>query len=111
MAQVRADRRNEHRSRAARADGPLSGKIAVFTGALTMSRREAAEAAARVGITTSQSVSKKIHMLVVGDQDLSALATGGHKNAKHRKAEQLIAEGHDLKIIGETEFLAFVATT
>lgn len=91
------------------ADAPLSGKIAVFTGALSMTRSEAAEAAARVGITTRQSVSKKVHLLIVGDQDLSVMAAGHSKSSKHRKAEQLIAEGHDLQIIGETEFLNLVA--
>lgn len=95
--------------RAGCADGPLSGKVAVFTGALSMTRSEAAEAAARVGITTTQSVSKKVHLLVVGDQDLSVMAAGQNKSSKHRKAEKLIAEGHDLQIIGETEFLNLVA--
>lgn len=96
-------------ARAGCTDGPLSGKIAVFTGALTMTRREAAETAARAGITTAQSVSKNVHLLVVGDQDLSTLTEGESKSAKHRKAEALIAKGCGLKIIGETQFLALIA--
>lgn len=91
-----------------RVDTALAGKVAVFTGALAMTRAEAAEVAARVGITTSQSVSKKVNFLVVGDQDISALAPGQSKSAKHRRAEELISEGHDLQIIVETEFLALV---
>ncbi|MBE9640022.1 hypothetical protein [Salipiger mangrovisoli] len=59
-----------------------------------MTRVQAVEAAARVGITTAQSVSKSIHPQVVGDHDLSALAAGESKSSKHLKAEKLIAEGH-----------------
>lgn len=96
-------------ARAGCPDAPLSGKVAVFTGALTMTRSEAAEAAARAGLTTVQTVSKRVHLLVVGDQDLSALTAGESKSTKHRKAEALIAQGCDLQIIGETEFLKLIA--
>lgn len=89
-------------------DALLSGKIAVFTGALSMTRVEAAGIAACAGITTSQSVSKKVDLLVIGDQDVSVLAPGKEKSSKHRKAEDLIAKGHDMRIMGETEFLALV---
>lgn len=90
------------------ADGPLFGMIAVFTGALKISREEAATRAATFGLTVTTSVSRKTSLLIVGDQDLTLLA-GHTKSTKHRRAEELIAEGSDIRIIGESEFLAMLA--
>lgn len=90
-------------------NGPLYGHTACFTGALSMSRSAAATAAARAGIEVKPSVSKKTTLLVVGDQDLELLA-GHTKSTKHRRAEELLAEGHAIRIIGETEFLALLKT-
>lgn len=88
--------------------GALFGQIAVFTGALSMSRTEAAKIAAAAGIETKSSMSRKVTLLVVGDQDLSTLAAGQTKSSKHRKAEELISQGHDIRILGESEFLRLV---
>ena len=88
--------------------GALFGQIACFTGALSISRENAAEHAARAGITVKANVTSKTTLLIVGDQDLSVLA-GHSKSTKHRKAEQMAAEGHCIRIIGESEFLALVA--
>ncbi|MDN3713344.1 BRCT domain-containing protein [Paracoccus cavernae] len=96
-------------SREANPLGPLAGSCAVFTGALTISRTQAADLAAAAGIRVTTSVSKKVTLLVVGDQDLSLLA-GHEKSSKHRKAEELAAEGHAIRIIGEAEFIALVST-
>lgn len=87
--------------------GALYGHVVCFTGQLSMSRVEAATIAAGAGITVKTSVSKKISLLVVGDQDLSTLA-GHDKSSKHRRAEELQSEGHEIKIIGESEFLDLV---
>ncbi len=84
-------------------NGPLFGHFACFTGALSISREEVSAIAAREGITVKAGVSKKLTMLVVGDQDLELLA-GHSKSSKHRKAEELIEQGYDLQIIGEKEF-------
>jgi len=56
--------------------GPLAGEVIVFTGALVMPRREAADLAARVGCDVADSVTKQTSLLVVGDQDIRVLA--GH---------------------------------
>jgi DNA polymerase III subunit epsilon len=72
--------------------GPLYGEILVFTGALQMVRRQAAELAAAAGCTVQSTVTKETTLLVVGDQDLHRLA-GHEKSAKHRKAEALIEAG------------------
>lgn len=88
-------------------NGPLYGHIACFTGKLTLSRNDAATYAAGAGITVKSSVSKKITMLVVGDQDLDTL-NGHTKSTKHRRAEELIEQGIDIRIMGETEFLKLI---
>lgn len=85
-------------------DGPLYGEEVVFTGALSISRREAAVAAARVGCCVAAGVTKSTSILVVGDQDIDRLA-GHEKSAKHRKAEDLIAKGHNIRIVREADFL------
>jgi DNA polymerase-3 subunit epsilon len=89
-------------------NGPLYGHVACFTGQLAMSRVEAATFAAGAGITIKTVVSKKVTLLIVGDQDISALA-GHDKSSKHRRAEELQREGHEIKILGETEFLRLIA--
>ncbi len=48
----------------------------MFTGALEIARREAADLAAAIGSEVAQSVTKKTTLLVVGDLDAKRLA--GH---------------------------------
>jgi DNA polymerase III subunit epsilon len=84
-------------------DGPLFGEVVVFTGALDMPRREAAEMAAAVGCEVAPSVTRRTTLLVVGDLDVRTLA-GHEKSAKHRKAQKLITEGVPIRIICETDF-------
>lgn len=98
---------SESAARAGDPNGALAGEVIVFTGALLMPRREAADLAARVGCDVAESVTKKTSLLVVGDQDLRRLA-GHEKSAKHRKAEQLVVQGHPLRILGEADFLALL---
>ncbi len=47
-------------------------------------------------------------MLVVDDMDVTRLA-GHDKSSKHRKAEDMVAAGHALRIIRETDFKELVA--
>jgi DNA polymerase-3 subunit epsilon len=88
-------------------EGDLYGEVLVFTGTLEVPRNEAADLAASVGCQVAQGVTKKTTILVVGDQDVTKLA-GHDKSSKHRKAEQLVAEGHRIRIIRESDFKAFV---
>jgi DNA polymerase III subunit epsilon len=88
--------------------GPLFGEVMIFTGTLTIPRREAADMADTVGCEVGDSVTKKTTMLVVGDQDVAKLA-GHEKSSKHRKAEELIAQGQALRILRESDFLEIVA--
>lgn len=89
--------------------GALAGSVVVFTGALGMSRSEAAELAARVGMTVKAGVTKLTTHLVVGDQDLTVLA-GHAKSSKHRKAEEMQTGGHPIRIMGESDFKALVTS-
>jgi DNA polymerase-3 subunit epsilon len=84
-------------------EGPLYGDVLVFTGALEIPRREAADMAARIGCRVDPGVTKKTTVLVVGDQDVQRLA-GHEKSSKHRKAEDLILKGQAIRILRETDF-------
>lgn len=90
-------------------DGSLAGEVIVFTGALDIPRREAADLAASVGCEVGANVTKKTTMLVVGDVDVQRLA-GHEKSSKHRKAEELALEGLPIRIIRETDFRELVAS-
>jgi DNA polymerase III subunit epsilon len=89
-------------------DGPLAGEVIVFTGSLAIPRREAADLAASVGCEVASGVTKKTTLLVVGDMDVKKLA-GHQKSSKHRKAEDLAAQGFPLRIIRETDFRELAA--
>lgn len=86
-------------------DGPLVGEKIAFTGALSIPRRLAADRAHQLGAAVEPNVTKETTLLVVGDQDLSKLA-GQSKSSKHRKAEQLIANGQPIRIVAESDFMA-----
>lgn len=88
--------------------GLLYGEVLVFTGALQIPRAQAADMAAKAGCRVAANVNKKTTLLVVGDQDVRRLA-GADKSTKHRKAEELIAGGHSIRIIGESVFSEVVS--
>jgi DNA polymerase-3 subunit epsilon len=88
-------------------DGAFYGETLVFTGALQISRHLAADMAAKIGFTVIDGVNKKTTILVVGDQDVKKLA-GHEKSSKHRKAEKLIAEGAQIRIVLESDFKELV---
>ena len=84
-------------------EGPLFGDVVVFTGALSISRKEAADLAAQAGCEVATTVKRGTTLLVVGDQDIKKLA-GYEKSSKQRKAEELIAKGQYIRILGESDF-------
>jgi len=90
-------------SREGNPDGPFYGDVLVFTGALEVPRRVAADLAAALGCSVSSGVTKRTTMLVVGDQDIRKLA-GHEKSSKHRKAERLIEDGSPIRILRESDF-------
>jgi len=90
-------------SREGNPEGPLSGETIVFTGALSISRQVAADIAAEAGCDVANGVTKHTTLLVVGDQDIRMLA-GQEKSSKQRKAEEMMAKGHKIRILGESDF-------
>lgn len=86
-------------------EGSLFGENLVFTGALSLPRKEAAVIAAKIGCNVMDStVTQKTTILVVGTQDSTKLA-GYNKSSKHRKAEELIEKGNQIKILSEKDFI------
>ena len=105
-------RPRKHRSSATAArtgsdDGPLRGETVVFTGALNIVRREAADLAAQAGCDVEDAVGRRTTILVVGTQNAQNL-NGYAKSSKHRKAEQLIGNGAGIQILSESDFLHLV---
>jgi DNA polymerase-3 subunit epsilon len=94
---------SERITREGNPEGPFFGEVAVFTGALSMPRRDAADLAASAGCEVAASVTNATTLLVVGDQDIRKLA-GQSKSRKHRKAEELIEKGQPIRILRETDF-------
>jgi len=88
-------------------EGELYGEELVFTGALEIPRREAADLAASIGCSVASGVTKNTTLLVVGDQDVTKLA-GKAKSSKHLKAQQFIAKGQEIRIIKESDFKELV---
>lgn len=89
-------------------EGPLSGEVIVFTGELSTPRATLAAEAAGLGCDVRDSVTRKTTLLVVGRQD-GAKLRGFTKSRKQRKAEELIAEGQEIQILGESDFLTLKA--
>lgn len=86
---------------------PLEGHGVVFTGKLSIVRAEAEEAVCTLGGEVARSPKRATTVVVVGEQDLRVL--GGHeKSKKHRKAEELIARGQEITILGERDFVRWV---
>ena len=90
-------------------EGPLYGETVVFTGALSMLRRDASDLAAAAGCDVGGNVTKSTTLLVVGDQDVAVLA-GHTKSSKHRKAEANIAKGQPIRILRESDFELLIST-
>ena len=93
--------------RTGKPEGPLYGEVLVFTGALEIPRRQAADMAAHIGCHVAPNVTKTTTLLVVGDQDVQKLA-GHTKSSKHRKTEALILKGQPIRILRESDFRELV---
>lgn len=90
-------------------EGPLLGEVAVFTGALSLPRRTAADLAAAAGCEVQSGVTKKTTLLIVGDLDITKLA-GHAKSSKQRKAEENIEKGQQIRILRESDFRLLLET-
>lgn len=90
-------------------DGAHYGESIVFTGTLSLPRTLAQQTAAHAGFEVQSNVSKKTDYLVCGLQDLDKLA-GYELSSKERKARDLIAEGHRIRLLNETDFFRICET-
>lgn len=83
---------------------PLYGKHCVFTGKLQrFVRKDAAQIVCNIGGCCDNSVTKKTNFLIIGGLDDIPLVKDG-KSTKMKKAEELILDGQDLKILSESTF-------
>jgi DNA-binding transcriptional MerR regulator len=87
----------------------LAGERVAFTGTLaSMTHREAHAQVAEHGGTASEHVSRQTTILVIGEEGWP-LEPDGKPSVKLQHAERLKAEGHDIRIVRESEWLGFVA--
>ena len=97
----------EHEQITTNTDGHLYGETLAFTGSLSIPRAAASKLALNAGCEVNNSVSLSCTLLVVGFQNRSRL-NGYDKSSKHRKAEELVAQGHSVQIISESDFFELV---
>ena len=85
-------------------DSPFFGQVCVFTGTLeAMPRKEAMQIVVDIGGYCADNVTQKTNFLVLGNNDYCTTIKDG-KSSKQKKAEKLIEDGADLKIIPESVF-------
>jgi len=88
---------------------PLSGECVTFTGTLaSMVHREAGELVELNGGRAVQSMSGSVSMLVVGEEGWP-LEEDGAASQKLTHATQLIADGTDLRIVAESDWLHLIS--
>ena len=84
---------------------PFYKKQLVFTGSLhSMTRKEAMQEVVNVGGYCGSTVGTNANFLVVGELDYRQLKDRLKSN-KLKKADQIIADGGDLELLTEDEFL------
>lgn len=83
---------------------PLYGKHCVFTGKLQrFVRKDAAQIVCNIGGFCDNTVTKKTNFLIIGGFEDIPLVKDS-KSTKMKKAEKLILDGQDLKILRESTF-------
>lgn len=88
--------------------GPLYGKRIVFTGTLSIERREAMQMAVDAGAKVTSAVSGKTDYLVVGEQDIALVGDDG-LSSKEEKALALNESGKGkIQVISEADFFALL---
>ncbi len=87
---------------------PLTGECVAFTGTLaSMTHRAAAGLVETYGGRSVQSVSGSVTMLVVGEEGWP-LEEDGEASQKLRHVTNMIAEGADLRIVAESDWLHLI---
>lgn len=92
------------------AGGALEGLSFLFTGTLeSMKRKEAQAVVQALGGRAPSAVAASLTHLVLGDGDLERF-NNGWRSSKLKKVEKLNGEGAEIRVIGETEFLALTVS-
>lgn len=92
-----------------RPESPFYGKHCVFTGELdSMTRWEAAQAVVNIGGLCTDKVTQKTSYLIAGKNEFYG-ADSERKTINLQKAEELIRQGADLRILTEDVFLDMLA--
>ena len=87
----------------------LEGQTFLFTGKMkTMPRSEAQKVVTGANGKNVGTVTKNLNYLVIGDEG-SPMYGNGRKGSKQVKAESLMGDGANLKVISETAFLQMMA--
>lgn len=85
------------------ASAPLAGMSFVFTGALSMDRKQAEARVTRLGAKVASSVTRALTHLVLGGSERDAPST------KQKAAEKHIAEGAPIAVLSESAFEELLA--
>src|SRR5579864_2514997 len=86
----------------------LAGEHVSFTGTLaSMTHKEAHARVVECGGTAAEHVSRQSTMLVIGEEGWP-LEADGKPSVKLQHAQKLNAEGLDIRIVNESEWLGFV---
>ncbi len=80
------------------------GEVIVFTGTLSIPRREAAALATVVGYKVEENVTERTSILIVGEKRKNL-----KKSSKHKKAEDLIQKGKSIRIMKESSFSRLIS--
>jgi DNA-binding transcriptional MerR regulator len=87
---------------------PLAGERVAFTGTLaSMTHREAHAQVEKHGGIAAEHISRQTTMLVVGEEGWP-LEADGQPSVKLRHIERLNAEGREIRIVRESEWLEFI---
>ena len=87
---------------------PLCGKTVVFTGTLSIPRKEAMQLAVNVGAKLKNNVSRKTDYLVVGQQDVAIVGIDGKSNKEEAALEINSTGKGNIQIISEEDFIKLV---
>jgi DNA polymerase III subunit epsilon len=87
-------------------DHPFYGRVIVFTGRLeSRTRQQAWDDVAKLGGIPERSVTRSTNILVIGDLDPSRLIPGAPTSTKATRAFALHAQGQDIEVMTEEDFL------
>jgi DNA polymerase III epsilon subunit-like protein len=87
-------------------DGYLYGRVLVFTGKLMgMTRQTAWDECSRIGALAEGNVTKRTHVLIVGDINPAVLRPGSEVTGRARKAFELQDKGQPIEVMTEDDFM------